>query len=110
MPKAAAASKTLLAAGCSQAMSWFLGKLGMLCKSQVQDPQLNVTLAWVVSFSRSFSQIDNEKNHKNLFSIYFQCSRGREGGAALLSLDFMNHSHTPHVCTKNGDFPRDCPK
>lgn len=70
MPKAAAASKTLLAAGCSQAMSWFLGKLGMLCKSQVQDPQLNVTLAWVVSFSRSFSQIDNEKKPTKICFLF----------------------------------------
>lgn len=93
VPKAAAASKTLLAAGCSQAMSWFLGDLGMQCKSQVQGLQLNMNLAWIVSFSGSFPSLITKKQKSVLY--YFQCSIGREGGVALLRLDFMNLSHVP---------------
>lgn len=52
-PKAAAASKTPSAAAVSQAMSWFLVKLGMEHKAQIQGLHLNMNclgVCFVVPF------------------------------------------------------------
>lgn len=57
---------------------------------------MNITPAWIVSFFWGFFPSLVMKKQKSV-SYYFQCSRGREGRAALLSSDFMNHAHVVFV-------------
>lgn len=83
MPKAAAASKTLVAAGCSQAMSWFLGNLGAESGSgptAEHEPSMDCFLF------RVFSLLDNEKTKICFLLLSVQYRKGRWSGLAQIRL------------------------